>query len=331
MRMDSAVLSRVQSKLFSRKVSAESEQAERKREVYEKIPRIAEIDAELNSTAALILRAALTDGEDPKPKLDALRRKNAEHQIERAELLRGAGYPADALDAHYVCPDCSDSGYLPDRSPCHCLLELYAEEQIAELAPELPTKRASFETFDETLYSDEPYEGRNSTPRQNALAVRDFCRELASAKSPERSIFLYGGAGVGKSFLAAAVAVEASRRGKSVMARSMSEIVSLYEREKFTYDDDTRDAAQTEIDRLMSCDLLIIDNLGSEFRSAFGTSTLLGILTVRLGRSRPLMICSSLGRNELGQRYSEQVESRLLGDEFFALPLYGDDLRRVDK
>lgn len=331
MRMDGAILSRVQSRLFSARVNAESEQARRRAEIYDKIPRIADIDAELGSTAALILRAALTDGEDPKPKLAALQRKNAEQQIERAELLRNAGYPADALDAHYQCPDCSDTGYLPDRNPCHCLLRMYAEEQIAELAPELPTKRASFETFDETLYSDEPFEGRKSTPRQNALAVRDFCRELAMAKSPERSIFLYGGAGVGKSFLAAAVAVEASKQGKSVMARSMGEIVSLYEREKFTYDDDTRDAAQTEIDRLMSCDLLIIDNLGSEFRSAFGTSTLLGILTVRLGRSRPLMICSGIGRNELGQRYSEQVESRLLGDEFFALPLYGDDLRRVDK
>lgn len=331
MSMDTTILSRVQSKLFSMKVRAESEQAERKREVYEKIPRIAEIDAELGSTAALIMRAALVDGEDPKPRLEALRRKNAEQQIERTELLRKAGYPADALDAHYVCPDCSDTGRLPDGSFCHCLIKMYAEEQIAELAPELPVKRASFETFDETLYSDEPYEGRKSTPRHNAIEVRSFCREFATAQSPERSIFLYGGAGVGKSFLAAAVAVEASKRGKSVMARSMGEIVSLYEREKFTYDDDTRDAAQTEIDRLMSCDLLIIDNLGSEFRSAFGTSTLLGILTVRLGRNRPLMICSGIGRKSLGARYSEQIKSRLLGDEFFVLPLYGDDLRRVDK
>lgn len=327
--MDATILSRVQGRLFSMRVRAESEQAERRAEIYQKIPRIADIDTELGSTAPLILRAALTDGEDPAPKLAALRKKNAEQQIERAELLRNAGYSADALDAHYTCPDCSDTGYLSDRSPCHCLLKMYAEEQIAELSQNLPVRRSSFELFDEMLYSDEPCEGWKSTPRQNALAVRDFCRELAAAKAPERSLFIYGGAGTGKSFLAAATAVEASKHGKSVIARSMSELVSLYEREKFTYDDDTRDAAQSEIDRMMRCDLLIIDNLGSEFRSPFVASTLIGILTVRLGRGRPLMICSSVGRNELEARYSEQAESRLLGDEFFALPLYGADLRRA--
>lgn len=93
MSMDSTILSRAQSRLFSTRVSAESEQAERKREIYAKIPRIADIDAELGSTAALIMRASLTDGEDPRPKLAELQRRNAEQQVERAELLRKAGYP----------------------------------------------------------------------------------------------------------------------------------------------------------------------------------------------------------------------------------------------
>ena len=327
MSMDPVILSRVQDKLFSLRVSREAQAAERQQELFAKFPRLREIEAELGSTAARIMRAAVADGSDYRPRFEEMKKRNLELQAERTEILVSGGLSADALEVQSDCPDCGDTGFLSDGSPCKCLLRGYAEEQISELETWLPTRRATFDTFDENLYSDVYDESWKASPRENAVAVRDACRAFAANLKNSESIVITGGAGVGKSFLASCVAVEASRHARSVCCRTMAELTALHEREKFSYDDDVRDAAQAEIERLERCDLLIIDSLGGEFRSALSVTVLLGTLTTRIAAKKRTFICTTLDESEFEGRYNAEIASRLVGD-FEVLPLFGEDLRR---
>ena len=326
MSMDPSITARVEDRLFSARIRHETEAAERRRELYAKYPRLRELDAELGSTMAGILRANASSGEDYRPKLEELKHRNLERQAERAEILKRAGLSTSALEPDYDCRDCGDTGFLRDGTPCKCFLRAYRDEQLAELERRLPVRRASFASFDEKLYSDKVDENWGVSPRENAVAVRDACRDFASRRSAG-NIVLCGGAGVGKTFLASCVAVEASERCFSVVCRQMTEVVSLYEREKFTRDDDTRDAARAKIDRLCGCDVLIIDGLGSEFKAPFVTSALLGLLGARSAASeRRTLICTSLDESEFETRYDAETASRLRGD-FDVLPIFGRDLR----
>lgn len=325
MSMDPSIIARVEDRLFSARIRHEAEAAERRRDLYVKYPRLRELDAELGSTMAGILRANAASGEDYRPKLEELKRRNLERQAERAEILKRAGLSPSALEPDYDCRDCGDTGFLRDGTPCKCLLRGYRDEQLSELERRLPVRRATFGSFNEKLYSDEVDENWGVSPRENAVAVRDACRGFASRRSAG-SIVLCGGAGVGKTFLASCVAVEASEHCFSVVCRQMTEVVSLYEREKFTRDDDTRDAARAEIDRLCGCDILIIDGVGSEFRAPFVVTVLLSLFASRMSPDRRTLICTSVDEREFESRYDAETASRLKGD-FDVLPIFGRDLR----
>ena len=229
------------------------------------------------------------------------------------------------LEPERSCGICGDEGYVDGR-PCECLKKLYCEEQLRELETRLPVRSASFARFGEKLYSDVRDARWGDSPRENAAAVRDAVRDLAVDPAKSQNIVISGSAGVGKTDLAACAAVEASERAWSVCCRTAAELITLYEREKFTYDDDTREVCEEEIERLLRCDLLIIDGLGAEFKSAFALTALMSVLTSRLSSGRRMLICTTVDEGELDSRYNPEIASRLRGD-FAVLPLFGEDLR----
>lgn len=325
MSMDATILSRVEDKLFNLRVSRETQAFERRRELFERIPRLKELEGELNITATRILRSAITEGTDYRPKLEELRKRDLEIRAEREQILLDAGLKPNVLEPERVCPKCGDEGYV-DGKPCECLIALYCEEQLRELETRLPVRSASFARFNEKLYSDARDVKWGDSPRENAAAVRDAVRDLAVNPAKSQNIVISGSAGVGKTYLAACAAVEASERAWSVSCRTAAELIALYEREKFTYDDDVRDACDDEINRLLACDLLIIDGLGAEFKSAFGLTAIMSVLTSRLSSGRRMLICTTVDEGDLDARYNPEIASRLRGD-FAVLPLFGEDLR----
>ena len=325
------IISRAQARLRQRQQAHREEQAALQEKIYRELPRVKEIDGQLRRTAPRILAASLRQGLDGKEALAALRQENLALQDEEAALLDGAGFPVDALDETPLCPKCGDRGW-NGAVMCDCLKDLCREEQIKDLSSMLDLQGQSFETFRLDYYGREVYPEFRRSPWENMETVLSVCRNYAELFGTyrHRNLFLYGPPGLGKTFLSACIARRVSDKGFSVVYDSAPSIFARFEAKKFaSYSDDTHQA-DTDTRRYLACDLLILDDLGTEFISPYFQTVLYELVNGRLVEGRHTVISSNLDRNELRRRYSPQVVSRLEG-EYLALPFYGKDIRQLKK
>ena len=325
------VLRRAAERLEDQRRRREEAQNARRREIYAAIPRVAEIDRQLRRTIVDIIAASLRQGNDPVPAIGAVRDKNLDLQAERAELLVAHGYPADALDDKPACPRCSDTGWR-GAVMCQCLKDLCAQEQIKELSKLLDLGEQSFDTFSLDVYSPSPWRGSGISPRENMEMVYEICLNYAQkfGRFYFNNLFLWGAPGLGKTFLSACIARTVSENGFSVVYDTAVNIFSRFEDRKFSRDaEDTREA-RDETRRYLSCDLLILDDLGSEMTTPFVQSTLYTLINSRLTADRRTVISSNLSMEDVRRRYAPQIASRLEG-EYRVLPFFGEDNRLLRK
>ena len=289
-------------------------------------PRLAEIQRELRSTMAHVVASAFRAGTDPAPVIRALGERNLELQRERAELLREAGYEPDFLEEKPNCPLCGDQGFT-DHGPCRCLMAYYTREQNRELSRLLDLGSQSFETFRFDVYDDIPRPELGKSPRQVMEKIYDECRDYAREFGPRSGNLLFTGApGLGKTFLSACIAREVSDAGFSVVYDTAGHVFSQFEREKFGRDNPYEESADAEVNRCLNCDLLILDDLGSEMTTAFVQSALYQIVNGRLISGRQTIISTNLRPNEIGERYSPAILSRIRG-AYQIKAFFGRDLR----
>ena len=325
------VLRRAAERLEGQRRRREEAQNARRREIYAAIPRVAEIDRQLRRTIVDIIAASLRQGNDPVPAIGAVRDKNLDLQAERAELLVAHGYPADALDDKPACPRCSDTGWR-GAVMCDCLKNLCAQEQIKELSKLLDLGEQSFDTFSLDVYSPSPWRGSGISPRENMEMVYEICLNYAQkfGRFYFNNLFLSGAPGLGKTFLSACIARTVSENGFSVVYDTAVNIFSRFEDRKFSRDaEDTREA-RDETRRYLSCDLLILDDLGSEMTTPFVQSALYTLINSRLTADRRTVISSNLSMEDVRRRYAPQSASRLEG-EYRVLPFFGEDIRLLRK
>ena len=325
------VLRRANERLEDQRRRREDQQNARRREIYAAIPRVAEIDRQLRRTIVDIIAASLRQGNDPVPAIGVIRDKNLDLQAERAELLVAHGYPADALDDKPACPKCNDTGWR-GAVMCDCLKSLCAQEQIKELSKLLDLGEQSFDTFSLDVYSPSPWRGSGISPRENMEMVYEICLNYAQkfGRFYFNNLFLSGAPGLGKTFLSACIARTVSENGFSVVYDTAVNIFSRFEDKKFSRDaEDTREA-RDETRRYLSCDLLILDDLGSEMTTPFVQSTLYTLLNSRLTADRRTVISSNLSMEDVRRRYAPQIASRLEG-EYRVLPFFGEDIRLLRK
>ena len=325
------VLRRATERLEDRRRRREEQQNARRREIYAAIPRVAEIDRQLRRTIVDIIAASLRQGSDPVPAIGAVRDKNLDLQAERGELLVAHGYPADALDDKPACPKCNDTGWR-GAVMCDCLKALCAQEQIKELSKLLDLGEQSFDTFSLDLYSPAPWRGSSISPRENMEMVYEICLNYAQkfGRFYFNNLFLSGAPGLGKTFLSACIARTVSENGFSVVYDTAVNIFSRFEDRKFSRDaEDTREA-RDETRRYLSCDLLILDDLGSEMTTPFVQSALYTLINSRLTADRRTVISSNLSMEDVRRRYAPQIASRLEG-EYRVLPFFGEDIRLLRK
>lgn len=331
MAYDANVLRRATARLEENKRRREDQREQLRQQLYAREPRLAKLDRQLQGTMAQLVAASLRKGEDAGAAVRAIRDKNLVIQQERAVLLGAMGLPEDALDPKPACPLCNDTGWRGAQM-CQCLKELCTQEQIQELSKLLDLGEQSFDTFRLDYYSQTPWPGRGTSPRSNMDLVYEVCLNYAQkfGRFAIKNLFLTGAPGLGKTFLSACIARSVSEQGFSVVYDTAGNIFSQFETRKFQRDIQGVQEARDETRRYLTCDLLILDDLGSELTTQFVQSALYELLNTRLVGEKHTVISSNLTMEEAARRYSPQIASRLMG-EYHVLHFFGDDIRLLKK
>jgi DNA replication protein DnaC len=300
-----------------------------RQKLYELDPQLPVLDARLRSSVAEAAALALEGGRDPVSAVEKVQEANLRLQEERKRRIAALGYPAGCIDDEPACPVCNDRGYV-GSAPCECLMKLYREEQRKELSRLLDLQGERFDAFLLRYYDDRPDPLSGVSPRKHMEMVWRICRRYAETFGEgSGNLFLTGGPGLGKTFLSACIASEAAGRGYSVVYDTAVNVVSRFEEARFGRRGEPEEA-EADVKRCLRCDLLILDDLGTEMNTAFSTSVIYELLNTRLRERKSMVVSSNYSAEELGRRYSPQIASRLAGG-FEVLKFYGRDIRLQKK
>ena len=284
---------------------------ERTREAYAALPGLSIIDDEIADAAMSAFSDRLSG------RRISLGDRLKELRDEKRSLLVGAGYPADYLDPIYDCSDCRDTGYI-DNQKCHCLRQaemdiLYGDSHLGDILD-----AENFDTFDPSLYSREITDASGVSAYQAAVDAYD----TAMAFAPGDNLLIYGDPGVGKTFLSHCIARKWLSQLRSVIYVTAYTLTDIFSRRTF---ERTGDARQ-EFSDIFSCDLLIIDDLGTEFTNSFTQPVFFQCINDRILAGRSTVISTNLTLPGIKDIYTERISSRLVAHYTF-LHIFGDDIR----
>lgn len=330
MAYDGKLLARAREELDKIRQENRDEQQRRRSLVYSRLPEVESIDAALRSHMAELVRLTVSHRPDLGERIEELKEQNLAMQQRRAQLLKLAGFGEDYLDDIYSCPLCRDTGIYRD-GVCSCLDRLYNRELTKELGTLMRRGDERFECFDLGLYPAEPDPALHVVPRDTMALTYAACRRFAenfSDASP--NLLLQGGTGLGKTYLSACIARVVADKGFSVCYESASSALDYYESAKFSRDTPEGEAAALRVRRMQDCDLMILDDLGTEMVTPMSQSALYTLINTRLVNGKKTIISTNLSREQLQKKYSPQICSRIAG-EFTALPFVGRDIRLIKK
>ena len=297
------------------------EHQRRKEEIYDAVPEIRAIDEKIAHISIEAAKYQLfhpeTDGRA------ALRQKIYDLSMEKVNLLVMHQYPADYLDDIYTCPDCRDTGYIGSEK-CHCFQQhilhvLYDQSNLRELI-----RVENFQNFRLDYYSDRPERNGALSPRENMREILGRCRRfIASFDShPGGNLLISGNTGVGKTYLANCIAGEILKAGKSVIYMSAHQFFSQLADYTFRRGQENADT----LSFLLHCDLLIIDDLGTELNNGFINSQLFLCINERILHRKSTIISTNLSLKQLSQTYTERISSRFI-ESYEYFHIYGEDIR----
>ena len=313
------VVRRARARLAQAKSDRELENREHLLRAYEQAPRLKEIDRQLRLTMAKAAQAVFAGG-DAESLMAKAKEENQSLQHEREWILETT-FEEGFLDDSPICDKCGGSGYV-GSTMCECLRELCRQEQKKELTV-LAAGRESFDQFRLEYYSDQVDPRLGYSPRQIMEKTFQTCRRYAVAFSDKSGNLLFSGnTGLGKTFLSACIARTVADAGHSVVYESAGKLFSTLERARFEGNEENRRAAE----KYSVCDLLIVDDLGTELPGQFVTAALYTLINDRLLESKPTIISTNLSTEDLTRRYSAQIASRLRGS-YKRVAFVGEDIR----
>ena len=310
-----------------RRYASKHEQTARAEEVYKKIPRIKEIQDEISSISVQNMKNRLTGiKEGDNFTKEQLHKAITGLMAEKKMLMEQYGYPEDYLKQRYVCEDCQDTGYIGNEK-CHCLKEKITELLYSRSNLKETLLKENFDTFNISYYSEKNVDtvtGKNA--KANITEVLGKCRHFVeSFGSDFENLFIYGETGVGKTFLTNCIAKELMDKSYSVIYMSSVHMFEVLADEQFGKGERN---SQTGVRDLTGCDLLIIDDLGTELVNTFTASALFNCINERFLKKKPVIISTNLSIGDIRELYSERVFSRIASN-YTMLKIFGEDLRIV--
>ncbi len=313
------VFKKVREEFENKRLEAENSAEKRRAEAESQIPGLAETDKKLERTGPRLMAIALHRSnetvEDVKADVTRLR---AEHE----ELLKSAGFAPDYTDPHYACDLCSDTGYYGNRI-CACMRAALNEASYEAAGISKLIKNCTFESFDLDYYKADQKDYRNM--RQNYLFIKDYAEKFTTDST---GLLLFGGTGLGKTHLSVALAKRVTDRGFDVLYTGAVGLLGDFERERFNNSTGTESGYSVE--SYYTCELLVIDDLGSEISNSFTTSILYDLVNRRINSSLPTVISTNLTHEELSARYSDRLVSRFFGS-YISLMFTGKDIRMLKR
>ncbi len=323
---DGRILAQVRKAIAEEKAGNEAELEHRRAEVFEKSPELKSIDARIARLMTGVITGALRTRSDARAAVESTRGEVESLLSQKRRELTALGYPQDYLDETFTCSKCRDTGYILGK-PCACLETRYKAESARELSSMLDTQGQCFETFRLDKYSDGFIPELGKSPRAIMSEVYELCREYAHSFGPDSPSLLFrGGTGLGKTFLSASIAKVVSDGGFSVVYDTAVSVFYSFESQKFDRAGENSEKINSRVRRYMGCDLLILDDLGTEMTTSFTTSALYTIINSRLLSGKKTIISTNLTPDEMSRRYTPQIVSRLEGC-YMRLAFFGSDLR----
>ena len=299
---------------------------QRKNDVYKQIPQIKEIEDEINKVGLEMMRLVLKNPANKEKLCLQSKEKINELRSKKEELLNIYNVPKGYLDIQYECNLCMDRGFLPNGKKCNCLKQAIINEsyKMSNLSRMLEKQNQS--TYDDSIFSEEIDPKTGISPRQNMQIILSDCDEFIYDfdKDDDKNLLFYGDTGLGKTFMSNYIAKSLLDKGYVVIYQTAFKMFEIIEEYKFRNSD--KHLSREDYENLFECDLLIIDDLGTELTNSFTVSELFIILNTRLLNGKKTIISTNLSPTQLGELYSQRIFSRIF-DKFKMIKFLGKDLR----
>ena len=304
---------KVTDELAARRERAKSDWEAHVSEIRTMLPDAYELEIKINRAGPRMYEAALRGEGDEA--FEKIIEETAACTAKLRKILTENGYPENYLDVNYSCEKCSDTGYCGIEM-CSCMKEALAKASFESSGLSTLARTQSFETFDLSFY-----EGRDRDRiAKNVQLLREFAKDFDSRIG--ENWLLFGPTGLGKTHLSTSIAVEVIKSGHSVVYESVNRVISAFEEKRFG-----GDYSGDRVRKYSDCDLLIIDDLGTEVTNQFTVSCLYSLINERLVKNLSTIINTNLGQGEIRDRYTDRIASRLFG-EYMPLGFSGRDVRQ---
>lgn len=324
--MNKQIFENIMTEYNKKRLKASHDADVRKEKLYAAFPELEENDKKIQLLSIKLSKLFLTNPENLNEQVLVLKKEIENLKNNRKKIFEENNIPEDYLEIKYECSKCRDTGHLEDGKRCSCLNKqiinnLYSMSNMVHML-----SKENFNTFDINIFKNEIYKNEKLTPRQNMYYIleisEDFCSNF---NGTNMNLLLYGSTGLGKTFMCNCIANYLLSKEVSVLYQTAFSLFEIIENHKFNKLNETEEN-RINYNMIFDCDLLIIDDLGTEVGNSFTNAELFNIINERLITNKKIIISTNLSLEQLRDTYSERITSRVFNN-FVPLKFYGQDLR----
>ncbi len=324
--MKDILLRKIRDEYDQKRHRAFNEAQKRKEDIYKALPMLEELDKQIALTGIELSKIVLLKPENFEEEIIKVRSKLDGYREEKKVVLKQSSLTEDDFKPVFECKECEDTGYTSSQEKCKCYKQKIIENLYDMSNIKYRLQKENFNLFDLGVFSAEKFKEEKLSPKQNMKYILEACGNFClnfSRESP--SLLFHGTTGVGKTFMCNCIASELIEKGKTVIYQTASNLIEVIEEHKFKK---TEEAGinKENYNYLFECDLLIIDDLGTELNNSFTNSELFNIINARMISDKKTIISTNLPLADLALVYSDRIISRIF-NEFAIFKFFGKDLR----